>query len=167
MTNPTPVLGAVSDAAAGGGTASGDAPAGQPTRLSPPDDAPTTRRLGAVLAAGGSIALVVAAVLGRGATGAIVSASFFAVIVGLVLLFPTLLQDGTKTESGAPSVSSMRVATLMVVSTFALATLKAGWGASKLSELQLDPTWAWVLAAALGGKAFQSFAEANGKGPTK
>jgi hypothetical protein len=31
-------------------------------------------------------------------------------------------------------------------------------------EEKADPSWAWVLGAALGGKAFQSFAEISGKG---
>jgi hypothetical protein len=59
----------------------------------------------------------------------------------------------------------MRVAVLLVVSVFALLTLKAGWDAPGLDALKIDPTWAWILAAALGGKAFQSFAEATGRGP--
>jgi hypothetical protein len=120
-----------------------------------------------MLSAGGAIVLVVAAVLGKGTTGGVVSASFFLVIVGLVLLNPTLLQDGTTTESGVPAVSTMRVAILLVVSAFTLVTLKAGWAATRLADLKLDETWAWVLAAAFGGKAVQSFAETPGKGPGK
>ena len=125
------------------------------------------KRLGGMLAAGAVIALVTATVLGRGASGAIVAACVFAVIVGLVLCYPTLLQDGTVTDAGAPAVSTMRAAVLLVVSVFALLTLKAGWSASAIAALKLDPSWAWVLAAALGGKAFQSFAEATGKTPPK
>jgi hypothetical protein len=57
----------------------------------------------------------------------------------------------------------MRVAVLKVISLFVVLTIKAGWAAKSLADLQLQQTWVWVLAAALGGKAFQSFAE-NGPG---
>ncbi len=125
------------------------------------------KTLGGALAAGAAIALVTATIVGRGATGAIVAACVFAVIVGLVLCYPTLLQDGSATAADVPAMSSMRAAILLIVSVFALVTLKAGWGASSLEALKLDPSWAWILAAALGGKAFQSFAEATGKDPPK
>jgi hypothetical protein len=53
----------------------------------------------------------------------------------------------------------MRVAVLMIVGLFVVLTAKAGWGAPDLAHLDLQKQWAWVLAAALGGKAAQSLAE--------
>jgi hypothetical protein len=132
----------------------------------PVDGDPTLRRFGGLLTGGGAVALVAASIFAKAdAAGSIVSACLFAVIVGLVLLNPTMLQDGTKTDAGEPAVSSMRVAILLVVSTFTLVTVKAGWAAAGVADLKLDPSWAWVLAAALGGKAAQSFAEISSKGP--
>lgn len=89
------------------------------------------------------------------------AAALFLVIVGLVIRFPALLTDGTVTDAGVPAVSTMRISVLLIVSVFAI--LKAGWAAPTLEGLKIDPSWAWVLGAALGGKAVQSFAEWTGK----
>lgn len=88
--------------------------------------------------------------------GAGAAVSLFLVLVGLVFHFPTLLSDDTD------RTSTMRVSVLMIVSVFLLLTLKVGWGATTLEELHLSESWIWVLAAAMGGKAFQSFAENAG-----
>src|SRR5258708_1855857 len=66
-----------------------------------PTTAATPTRLGEVLIAIGSIAILVEAIAMRGAQGGPIAAGFFMVIVGLVIRFPTLLEDGTVTESGA------------------------------------------------------------------
>lgn len=91
------------------------------------------------------------------------AAALFLVIVGLVIRFPALLTDGTMTDAGVPAVSTMRISVLLIVSVFAILTVKAGWAAPTLEGLKIDPSWAWVLGAALGGKAVQSFAEWTGK----
>jgi hypothetical protein len=70
-----------------------------------------------------------------------------------------MIQDGTLTEDGKPSTSTMRVVVLFVVSMFLVLTVKAGWHANALSELQIDQSWAWILGVVLGGKAVQSFGE--------
>jgi xanthine/uracil permease len=88
--------------------------------------------------------------------GAAAAISMFLVIMGLVFYFPTLLDDG------AGQTSSMRVMVLMIVSLFVILTLKVGWGADSLEDLVLSDSWIWVLAAALGGKAAQSYAENMG-----
>jgi hypothetical protein len=124
----------------------------------------TTSRLGELLIGVGLIAILVVAILGRPGQGGAIAAAFFVVIIGLVVRFPTLLEDGTSTEAGVPAASSMRVALLLVVSIFGLLTVKVGWDVTGLEALRIDPSWAWVLGAALGGKAFQSFAEISGKG---
>jgi hypothetical protein len=80
--------------------------------------------------------------------------------VGLVLILfgfvcnnPAMLRDDTA------SVSSMRVVVFGLFSVFAVLSVKAGWSATKLGDLSVSPGWAALLAAALGGKAAQAFAE--------
>jgi len=85
--------------------------------------------------------------------GSIAAVGLFLVILGLVFLYPKMLEDDTH------ATSTMRVAVLMIVSLFVILTIKAGWVAPDLEHLKVQDSWAWVLAAALGGKAFQSFAE--------
>ena len=118
------------------------------------------QRLGQFLVALGVVGLAWAAIetVVSGSTygGGVAAVGLFLVILGLVFWFPTLLSDDT----GA--TSTMRVAVLMVVALFVVLTTKAGWGAPDLEHLKLPETWVWVLAAALGGKAFQSFAESSG-----
>jgi len=110
------------------------------------------QRLGALLIAAGLAGLVYTAFrsLQDGGTPAI---SLFLVIIGLIFYFPTLL------EGDLGTTSTMRVAVLMLVSLFIILTVKVGWHETSLASLKLDPNWVWVLAAALGGKAAQSFSE--------
>ena len=129
----------------------------------PPESDPTSMRLGELLVGAGAVEILIFACLRRGGQGGAIAAGLFLVIVGLVIRFPTLLSDGGTTDSGAPSMSTMRVAVLLVVSVFAILTVKAGWAATGLDSLRIDPSWAWVLGAVLGGKAVQSFAEWTGK----
>ena len=124
------------------------------------------QRLGLFLIALGAAGLVAAGALsetvGHTAGGGLAAGGLFLVILGLIFFFPTMLEDDTH------ATSTMRVAVLLVVSLFAVLTVKAGWGAEGLADLKLQQEWAWVLAAALGGKAFQSFAENTpNSGPTK
>lgn len=121
-------------------------------------------RLGALLVFVGLVGLIFAALdIVPADPGSAAAVSMFLVIMGLVFYFPTLLDgDGGQT-------STMRVAVLMIVSLFVVLTLKAGWGAESLEDLALSDSWIWVLGAALGGKAAQSFAEnagGEGKGTT-
>jgi hypothetical protein len=139
-----------------------DIPAIQQRDSAPAEATPT--RMADVLIGAGSIAILVVGVAGHASQGGAIAAGLFVVVVGLVIRYPTLLQDGSQTDSGTPAVSTMRVAVLLVVSIFAMLTIKAGWGTPGLDALKIDPSWAWILGAALGGKAAQSFAEAAPKG---
>ncbi len=85
--------------------------------------------------------------------GGIAAVSLLLVILGFVFYFPSLLDDDTH------QTSTMRVVVLLVVSLFMVLTMKAGWEAHSLADLQLQEKWVWVLVAALGGKAAQSFSE--------
>jgi hypothetical protein len=124
------------------------------------------QRLGLLLVALGAVGLVGAGVMALPRWGAdaggLAAGGMFLVILGLVFFYPTMLEDDTH------STSTMRVAVLMVVSLFVVLTVKAGWSARGLDDLRLHQEWVWVLASALGGKAFQSFAENTpGPSPTK
>jgi hypothetical protein len=95
----------------------------------------------------------------RPTDGALPACALLLTLLGFAARFPAVLQDGTTNATGEGNVSAMRVAVLMIVSVFTLVTVKAGWSVETLTDLKIDPSWAWVLAAALGGKAAQSFAE--------
>jgi hypothetical protein len=122
----------------------------------------TTVMLGNILVAGGMIAMLVATIANRDTSSGVVAAAMIAAMIGLVFRFPTLLQDGTVTEDNKPAVSTMRVVVLIVVATFVLLTVRAGWSAKGLDMLKIDQSWAWVLGVVLGGKAVQSFGEGQG-----
>lgn len=106
--------------------------------------------------------MVAIAILARPYQGGAIAAGFFTVIVGLVLRFPTLLQDGSRAADNSGNVSTMRVAVLLIVSVFGLLTIKTGWNVPRLEDLKPDSTWIGVLGVAFGGKVFQSFAESQG-----
>jgi hypothetical protein len=86
-------------------------------------------------------------------------------IVGLLLQFPTLLMDAAPEEGGAPS--TMRVMTLSIIITFCVLMLRTGWNLNQLPSLKDQPEWVWLVTAALGGKALQSFAENQSQGGGK
>jgi len=76
-------------------------------------------------------------------------------MVGLTLVKPSLVLS----KDDSQQVSAMRIAVLLVVGVFTLLTVKSGWSCTSLEQLKLDSSWAWVVIAALGGKAAQSFSE--------
>ena len=121
------------------------------------------RIIGRFMMAAGVMTMLVGAVANREWSGATVAAAAFTVVMGLAMRFPTLLQDGTMTEDKRPAYSSMRVVMLMVAGTFIMLTVKVGWTTQSLEQLKIDQSWALVLGVVLGGKVFQSMAEANAK----
>jgi hypothetical protein len=82
--------------------------------------------------------------------GAIPAVGLLLLMFGLICAFPTVMTDG------GSQVSAMRVVVLLVVSTFTLLTVKNSW---TNATAVIDPSWKFILAAALGGKAAQSFSE--------
>jgi hypothetical protein len=104
-------------------------------------------------AIGGFATIGIAAAVGHAFKGEVPACCVVMLLVGFGLAKPELLQDDTQ------QASTMRVGVLVLIAVFALLTTKAGWGADGLSALTLDGSWAWVLGAALGGKALQSFSE--------
>lgn len=92
---------------------------------------------------------------------------FLFTMLGLLLLFPSLLSDGTKAIDGEIPLSTMRFAVLTVVILFVVITFRAAWVVG-LDNLEVNSTWAWILAIAFGGKVGQSgiewFAQRGGSG---
>jgi hypothetical protein len=74
------------------------------------------------------------------------------ILVGLPICFPTMLRDGTST-------SAMRVAFYALMSVFMILIVKAGWNATSISDIKVDPSWAALLSSALVAKSAQSFSE--------
>lgn len=109
--------------------------------------------VGVLAGLGGLAAVGVAAAFGAQVGGAVPGCCLVMIMVGLALARPELLQDDTA------QMSTMRVAVLGLVTLFMLVTTKAAWTAGDLAHLTLDRSWAWLLAAALGGKVLQSFSE--------
>jgi hypothetical protein len=107
----------------------------------------------------GTMGFLFGAVTNRSNSGGVAAAAVFVTLIGLCIRTPTLLQDGTLTEDSRPNYSSMRVVVLLLVTTFAVLTIKVGWSATSLDSLKLDDSWNWVLLLALGGKVGQSVAE--------
>jgi len=125
------------------------------------------RTIGSVMIAAGTLAMLGGVIAGaasqavKAATGSIVAAAIFAIIIGLAIRFPTMLQDGTMTEDLRPAYSCTRVVLLLVVSAFVVLTVKAGWSAEGLAALKIDPSWALILGVVLGGKVAQGLTEAG------
>lgn len=86
-------------------------------------------------------------------TGSIPAIGFLIIMLGIALLFPDMLRGSTK------SISSMRVAVLMVVSVFVVMVIKAGWNSTSLKDIEIDNTWAYIIGIALGSKAAQTVVE--------
>jgi hypothetical protein len=89
------------------------------------------------------------------AAESVIAYSFLLILVGLVLMYPQILESENK------EVSSMRVAILAIVTSFCVLAIKEGWRTGEVPEL--DWYWAIVLSAALGAKSFQSFVEKRWK----
>jgi predicted MFS family arabinose efflux permease len=88
--------------------------------------------------------------------GEVPAISLFMFIMGLAFFFPSMLRDGSSSDSG---VSTMRVVVLLLISVFALLCIRNGWGNDKFT---LDVYWVWIVAIAVGGKAGQSAVERLG-----
>ncbi|BAU55660.1 hypothetical protein [Mucilaginibacter gotjawali] len=88
------------------------------------------------------------------AVSSVMSIGFLLAMLGMAFFFPDLLKskrDGT--------TSSMRMAVFMIVAVFVFLVVKISWTCPSLKDFQLDSTWAYVIAAALGAKTVQSFSE--------
>ncbi len=89
--------------------------------------------------------------------GTMPAVSFLIFIIGLIFVFPSLLED-------APGeVSTMRVVVLITVLVFAMVEIKLGWIAGDFESFTINRSWVYILGLAFGGKAIQKFAEAEDK----
>jgi hypothetical protein len=74
-------------------------------------------------------------------------------LTALVLVHTDLI------EGDDGSASTMRIVTLVVVGTFALLALRVGRNAGEIPSLENQGNWAWLVTAAIGGKAAQKYVE--------
>jgi hypothetical protein len=102
----------------------------------------------------GALSLFVSSLWSEGAPGRRAAIGLVFLMIALPVLYPTMLREGR-------TVSTMRVIVFLVVGLFAVLTIQAGWGVSKISDIKIDPWWATIVSAAIGGKAVQSLGEAN------
>lgn len=88
------------------------------------------------------------------------AAAFMCVLIaiGLVFRFPGLIKDGAGSEGEA---STMRVSCLAVVFSFVAIVLRTGWNSGSLPSLEQQSNWVFLVSAAIGGKALQSWIELN------
>lgn len=87
--------------------------------------------------------------------GSIPATGFLLIMFGFVFLFPELLR-ARKDETG---MSSIRFLAFMIVSCFVFMTIMFSWGKPDFGALNLNSTWAYIIAIALGAKTVQTFAE--------
>lgn len=80
------------------------------------------------------------------------AAAFLFLMIGISFVFPTLLK-GINNE-----MSAMRVLVYMIIAVFITLVIKNGWNHDDLGEV--DTNWMYIVLAALGGKAVQSYTEA-------
>ena len=84
--------------------------------------------------------------------GGRVAFGFFLIMLGMPFFFPDLLQ-------GSNGSTPMRIVVFMIVSVFAIITIKLGWSIERLSEFSIDKSWIYIIIAALGGQVTQDFIE--------
>lgn len=119
-----------------------------------------TRVIGIVLIAMGIIGLSTAAAISTMShtidNGSVAAISFFFVMMGLAMYFPSMLQGGGQ------NLSTMRVVVFMIISIFTIIAIKTGWNAESLADFKIDQSWVYVLGLTFGGKVVQSFSEKMG-----
>jgi uncharacterized membrane protein len=91
----------------------------------------------------------------RSDDSSLAATGFFAILLGIAMLYPDMLKGPDN------STSAMRVAVFMVVSVFVILTIKVFWSCDAIERFKLDHIWAYVLGIALGGKVVQSAWENN------
>ncbi len=88
--------------------------------------------------------------------------AFFMIMLSMAFIFPNMLKGGKN-----DTTSTMRVSVYMIISVFVFLCVKYGWGVNSFGEMQLDDNWTYIIIAALGGKAAQSFSENRSSGTDK
>jgi hypothetical protein len=82
--------------------------------------------------------------------------------IGMAVAVPTLLGDGTLHADGTPNVSVMRVVLYGTVLLFGFVTVRAGWGATSMADVHIDPWWVALLSIVSAAKVAQSYGEPSG-----
>ncbi|MBT3209199.1 MAG: hypothetical protein HN347_12710, partial [Bacteroidetes bacterium] len=90
-----------------------------------------------------------------------VSITFFIIMLGVSLAFPSLLKDQNK------EVSTMRIVVFMMTNVICLLLLKVGWDANDFYDIGIDQYWVGIIAFVFGAKATQAFFESKMAVPRK
>jgi hypothetical protein len=85
--------------------------------------------------------------------GEFVALNFFIIMLGISLIFPSLLQDHNQ------GLSTMRFTVFMMTNIICLLLLKLGWNAPSLNSVGLDEYWMGMIAFIFGAKAAQTYFE--------
>jgi len=85
--------------------------------------------------------------------GEFIALNFFIIMLGISLIFPSLLQDRNQ------GLSTMRFTVFMMTNVICLLLLKLGWNAPSLNSVGLDEYWMGMIAFIFGAKAAQTYFE--------
>lgn len=85
--------------------------------------------------------------------GEFIALNFFIIMLGISLIFPSLLQDRNQ------GLSTMRITVFMMTNVICLLLLKLGWNAPNLKSIGLDEYWMGMIAFIFGAKAAQTYFE--------
>ncbi len=88
-------------------------------------------------------------------SGTEIAVSFFIIMLGFAMAFPSLLRDQNK------GVSTLRIVVFMITNVICLLFLKIGWEAENLTSIGVDQYWVAIIAFVFGAKAVQSFFESK------
>ncbi len=81
--------------------------------------------------------------------------TFFIIMLGMSLAFPSMLRDKND------GLSTMRIVVFMMINVICILLLKIGWDAKNLADIQLNEYWMGVIAFVFGAKATQSYFESK------
>jgi len=107
----------------------------------------------AVILFAAALALISSVLVARGVPGNRLAVGLALLLVALPILYPTMLREAGQ------AVSTMRVVVYVIVGLFSTITIRVAWNVSTLGDLKIDPWWATVVSAAIGGKVLQSLGE--------
>jgi hypothetical protein len=126
-----------------------------------------SQKLGAILMCLGIIIFIIFCIMvfsGKEVNSYNVPAAvaFLLVMLGISFLLPDMLKGGPN-----ETISTMRVAVYMIVCVFIFLCIKYGWSVDSFAKMDVTSSWTYIVIAALGGKAVQSFGERSSIGGVK
>jgi hypothetical protein len=121
------------------------------------------KTLGAAVIITGLVGFLVTVILGGidgvhfPDNGSVPAVSILFIIIGMAFFFPDLLQGP------CGGMSTMRMLVFIIITVFAVLTVKIGWMTHSFDEFRIDSTWVYILGLAFGGKVVQQMSEQQGE----